>query len=212
MVLQWGDGIMSYDQDGNWNSTGEWGETENSAQRRGRNFFDRYLKDRTVIDIGCGSTPITHNAFKYDTLYDENYNATFMKEIEDEMFDVVYASHVLEHVTIPYLAIRNWWRILKPEGFLIIAVPERDLYEGKRELPSMWNWDHKFFILTDKEDLPYTINLNQFFGSVLLDKEYEVEYMEICSGLVYPELPDTFHKLHPYPEYQIETVIKKCHA
>jgi len=201
---------MPYNKEGEWIDNGRWGETNNSSQRRGIYFFNRYLRDKTVLDIGCGHSSITEDAFTYDQLENENYDATFMKEIGNEMFDVVYASHVLEHLMIPYLALRNWWRILRVDGFLIIAVPDRDLYEGKRELPSRWNVDHKMFFLSNREDLPYTINFSSFIRSCLIDKEYEIEYMDVCGDDVVDSFPnESWSKDHPFPEYQIEMVVKK---
>ena len=38
-------------------------------------------------------------------------------------FDEIHASHVLEHLSDPLLAMREWHRILRPEGRLTIKVP-----------------------------------------------------------------------------------------
>lgn len=43
-------------------------------------------------------------------------------DLPDERFDVVYCSHVLEHVN-DALAIPEFWRILKPGGLLIAMMP-----------------------------------------------------------------------------------------
>ena len=61
-----------YDEHGFYQSRG-WSESGNSAIRRGKEFFDKYLKDKTIIDIGCGFDPITENAFPYDTKVNEQY-------------------------------------------------------------------------------------------------------------------------------------------
>jgi SAM-dependent methyltransferase len=41
----------------------------------------------------------------------------------DDEFDLVYASHVLEHLDNPVKVIEEIWRILKPNGMLIVKVP-----------------------------------------------------------------------------------------
>lgn len=41
----------------------------------------------------------------------------------DETFDVVYASHVLEHIVDDRKAMREIHRILKPDGWAILQVP-----------------------------------------------------------------------------------------
>lgn len=41
----------------------------------------------------------------------------------DESFDVIYCSHVLEHVPDDKQAIREFFRVLKPDGWAILLVP-----------------------------------------------------------------------------------------
>ncbi len=52
----------------------------------------------------------------------------------------------------PKVALKNWWRVLKPGGYLIIYLPHRDLYEKKKNLPSRFNTNHTHFFLIDEED------------------------------------------------------------
>lgn len=42
---------------------------------------------------------------------------------ENETFDLVIANHVLEHVTNDILAIKEIYRVLKPNGFSVLQVP-----------------------------------------------------------------------------------------
>lgn len=42
---------------------------------------------------------------------------------EDDSFDWLIATHVLEHVPFPHLAIQEWVRVLKPGGVLSIILP-----------------------------------------------------------------------------------------
>jgi len=181
------------------------GETSNASERRlENNFFEKYLKDKSIIDVGAGDDPITDNALKYDPAFNPNYDGNFLPDISDESFEVVYSSHMLEDSICPYLTVRNWWRILKPNGHLIICVPHRDLYEMKKELPSNWNLNHKFFVLPDDEELPYTINFEHFLKATLSDKKFVIISLEICDSGV-ESSPD----VHSHPEYQIEVIIRK---
>lgn len=41
----------------------------------------------------------------------------------DETFDVIYCSHVLEHVPDDIRAIREFHRVLKPNGWIVLLVP-----------------------------------------------------------------------------------------
>lgn len=45
--------------------------------------------------------------------------------IENQHFDFVVANHVIEHLTDPIRALREWHRILRPKGLLYLAVPDK---------------------------------------------------------------------------------------
>ena len=42
---------------------------------------------------------------------------------EDNLFDVIICSHVLEHIVGDRKAMRELFRVLRPEGFAILQVP-----------------------------------------------------------------------------------------
>lgn len=186
-------------------------ETKKAYDRRVKEgFFDKYVKGK-VIDIGVGridthdgADPLTPDC---DTWDKDNGDATYMKGVEDETYDTVYTSHLLEHLNNPVEAIKNWFRILKKGGHLIICVPHRDLYERKKTLPSKWNLDHKFFILPFECEPPNTFSLSGLIGYGLKGEEYIVEYIKECNTCTPDNLQDL--KQHGNGEYQIEAVIRK---
>lgn len=45
--------------------------------------------------------------------------------IDDDAFDFIVANHVLEHVTSPIDALREWRRILRDGGLLMLALPDK---------------------------------------------------------------------------------------
>lgn len=49
-------------------------------------------------------------------------------ELDAERFDVIYASHVLEHLLDPSHAFKNFYQHLKPKGRLVIEVPNFDYH------------------------------------------------------------------------------------
>lgn len=181
-------------------------ETGKAHDRRERSgFFEKYCQGQG-IDIGVGRID-SHGADpllpEIDTWDKDNGDATFMFGVPNESYDFVYASHILEHISNCYLALLNWWRILKPGGYLILFVPHRDLYEKRTELPSRWNADHKFFLLPESHDLPFTIGLGPLVSAAL--PSGEIITMEICSEghTIYdPEV-------HSDGEISIEMVIRK---
>lgn len=181
-------------------------ETSKARERREREgFFDLYCQGQG-IDIGVGridsfgADPLLPNI---DTWDKDNGDATFMIGVENHTYDFVYASHILEHISNCYLALLNWWRILKPGGYLIIAVPHRDLYEKRGELPSQWNQDHKFFFMPYESELPFTIGLTELCRSAL--PAGELIYLKECSEGHTISDPH----LHSDGEYSIEVVLRK---
>ena len=132
------------------------GETSKAHARRVREgFFDKYCQGQG-LDIGQGGDPVVAGVRGWDIV---DGDAQYLQGVGDRSFDFVYASHILEHMRDPGKALLNWWRVLKPGGFLIVAVPDRDLYEGKQRLPSVRNPDHKSFFLLDSDDPPDTLGL-----------------------------------------------------
>ncbi len=63
-------------------------------------------------------------------------DAINLSRFEDETFDVVYASHILEHFDFDEApetssgsfldALKEWYRVLKTSGKLLVAVPDMD--------------------------------------------------------------------------------------
>jgi SAM-dependent methyltransferase len=103
----------------------------------------------------------------------------------------------------PELALRNWLRVVKPGGYLILYVPHRELYEKRKMLPSRWNIDHKFFILPEFDEPPDTLGLVQLVKRAL--GETEIVYHKVCDEghtIVDPDL-------HSDGEYSIEMVVRK---
>lgn len=115
------------------------GETsKRHASRQASGWFERYLVGEG-IDIGCGDDPVTPTCTPWDL---PQGDAQVMAGVPDARFDWVYSSHCLEHMVDPSVALANWWRILKPGGYLIVLVPDEDLYE-QQNWPPIFNADHK---------------------------------------------------------------------
>ena len=112
------------------------------------------------IDIGCDRDPITPDAITHDKIY--GFDASDLSRYPNECFDFVYSSHCLEHLVDPTLAVKEWWRVVKKGGHLIIVVPHFALYE-KKVLPSRFNSDHKWGF-TLKE-----LSKNIFSGKLIQD-------------------------------------------
>jgi ADP-heptose:LPS heptosyltransferase len=180
------------------------GEVTKAYDRRVReNWFEAYCpEDKAGIDIGCQHDPINHTFRRWDIIFGDS-DATFMQGVPDGKFWTVHASHVLEHVHHPVLALQNWYRILKRGGNLIVLVPHRDLYEKKLELPSIWNGDHKSFWLPETAEAPHTRSLKHTILEAIPNAE--IISFRVLDENYYSESA----AVHSQGEYSIEAVIRK---
>jgi ubiquinone/menaquinone biosynthesis C-methylase UbiE len=125
-------------------------ETSKSMTRR---FYDyRYFTRYFVgdgIDIGSGNDGLSNFMYFMPMVksikdWDKNDgDAQFMEGDDDETYNFVHSSHCLEHMNDPKEALKNWFRILKKGGFMVVTVPDSDLYE-QGVWPSNKNSDHKW--------------------------------------------------------------------
>lgn len=110
----------------------------------------QYAQPLLGLDIGYkGSEPNALPVLETATGVDVDYPGYDGRTLPfaDESQDYVFTSHVLEHISDWQNALRDWFRVLKPYGHLILIVPHRDLYEKKLNPPSRWNEDHKRFYI-----------------------------------------------------------------
>lgn len=120
-----------------------------SYERRVRDgFIAKYLSGQHILDIGFSGretdiVPITDTAIGIDRDY-PGYDGTHLP-FPDLSQDAVLAAHVLEHIPNYPDALREWYRVLRVGGYLVIMVPHRYLYERRPDIPSRWNPEHKRF-------------------------------------------------------------------
>jgi ubiquinone/menaquinone biosynthesis C-methylase UbiE len=120
-------------------------------------------KLRKGLDAGCGDASFTETLSGY---FEKTYatdisaaqileNRTRLTDIEfsvhdlsealpfpDEFFDCVWCSEVLEHLFDPLFALRQYCRVLRPTGMLLVTVP----YHGgiKNLMIALFKWNRHF--------------------------------------------------------------------
>jgi SAM-dependent methyltransferase len=158
-------------------------ETAKANQRRKNSWvYDRVFSGR-VIDIGCGDDILNKSGdFKNIisvTPFDlAQGDAQYINLAVKENYDCVYSSNCLEHMVDVKVALKNWWEVVKPGGYMVFTVPDEDLYEQGR-FPSLWNFDHKwtFTIYKTKSWTPKSINIldliKELHGAKVLKIELE---------------------------------------
>lgn len=190
-------------------------ECSKSIQRRlaDSNFLRRYFVGDGV-DIGGKPDPL----MLYKELFPlmtsvktwdwEDGDAQFLKGVADNSLGFVHSSHCLEHLVDPKEGLRNWFRVVREGGYLVISVPDEDLYE-QGVFPSTFNCDHKwtFTIFKAKSWSDRSINLLDVVRE--LGPAAEVVRIELLSANYRFDLPRFDQTLTPVGECGIELVIRK---
>jgi SAM-dependent methyltransferase len=80
--------------------------------------------------------------------------------IADGTYDFVHSSHCLEHLSAPRRAVSHWVRVLKPGGYLVVVVPDEDMYE-QGVWPSTFGVGHQHSFTTAKDESwsPFSIDV-----------------------------------------------------
>jgi SAM-dependent methyltransferase len=178
-------------------------------------FTARYFVGRG-IDIGCGPDPLGRQRAlgawpgmaSCDEWDIEDGDAQLMQGVPDESYHFVYSSHTLEHVRDPVETLANWWRILKPGGYLIVAVPDEDMYE-QGVWPPTFNTDHKHTFAVGKRRSwsPVSKNVDDLLPA-LGGEIVKIERVEECFIFGIQRVDQTSASL---AESCIEFVVRKPH-
>ncbi len=176
-------------------------------------FVRRYFRGRGV-DIGGAPDPLALYKELFPLVEDirtwdlDDGDAQFMAGVADDSFDFVFSSHCLEHLNDPAEGLRNWLRVVKPNGYVVFAIPEEDLYE-QGVFPSTFNRDHKntFTIGKTASWSPRSVNVLALLAS--LGPEAAVEKIELLDSTYRYSLPRFDQTLTPAGESGIEVVIRK---
>ena len=60
---------------------------------------------------------------------------TEIPDINNESYNFIFASHVLEHIANPLKALKEWIRIIDSKGYLILILPEKSCcFDHKRDV------------------------------------------------------------------------------
>lgn len=125
-------------------------ETSKSMARRfcDYRYFTKYFKGHGM-DIGAGRDGLS-NYMEFmpmvESIYDWDIgdgDAQYLDGVENNSFDFIHSSHCLEHLQGADTALYNWLRVLKVGGYMVVTVPDMDLYE-QGIWPSNKNPDHKY--------------------------------------------------------------------
>jgi SAM-dependent methyltransferase len=135
-------------------------------------------------------------------------DAQLMHGVADDSIDFIFSSHCLEHLDDPFAGLARWFAILKPNGHLIITVPDEDLYE-QGVWPSTFNAGHRhsFTIAKRTSWSPASINIMTLLDS--LGPHADIRKLEVLDHTYRYSLPRIDQTLSPVGECGIEFVVRK---
>jgi SAM-dependent methyltransferase len=190
-------------------------ECSKSISRRlaDSNFINRYFAGNG-LDIGGKLDPLglyqelfcQMNSVK--TWDWEDGDAQIMAGVPDQEYDFVHSSHCLEHLIDPREGLANWLRVVRHGGYLVVTVPDEDLYE-QGIFPSTFNKDHKwtFTIFKHRSWSNRSINILDLVRD--LGEAAELVCVEQLSATYRFDLPRYDQTLTPVGECGIEFVVRK---
>lgn len=116
-----------------------------------------YLRGRG-LDVGAGDFRVLPHAITVDNMHHTAFGFTQKPDIiaeaddlsifGDQSMDFVYSSHTLEHVVDLRKTLKEWWRLVKVGGYLVLYLPHEDLYPKMGEPGA--NPDHKHNLNADR--------------------------------------------------------------
>ncbi len=149
--------------------------------------------------------PLMKNVRTWDL---EDGDAQYLAGVEDGSYDFVHSSHCLEHLHDPREGIRNWFRVTRPGGFMVVTVPDEDLYE-QGVFPSTHNRDHKWTFTIFKKESWSARSINLLDLLQTLGREADIEKIELLNSSYRYSLPRYDQTLTPIGECAIEMVVRK---
>ena len=108
----------------------------------------KYITGR-VADVGAGDDRIVPDAYTLDGRQTGDIQIVrdgLFFEQQDGMFDTVFSSHFLEHVSDPAQYLTNWWMHCNRGGHLVLYLPQKDAYNSHENPEHMFNWSYDDFM------------------------------------------------------------------
>lgn len=184
-------------------------------------FHSRYFVG-DGIDVGGGPDPIGQYVRVFPLMTSARVwdfsngdgDAQYMEGVADKTYDFLVSSHCWEHVQDPVVALRNWIRIVKDQGYLIITVPDEDMYEGG-VFPSRWNPDHKHTFTIHKLRSWSPVSVNVLDTLIRFTSVVDIERITLVKDFyrdpaVFKHFQEEFDQtMTPNAECAIEIVLQK---
>ena len=151
-----------------------------------------YLRGRG-LDIGAGDFKVLPHVLSVDNMNHVQFGFSQKPDIvaeaedlsifADQSMDFVYSSHTLEHVVDYKKTLKEWWRLVKIGGYMVLYLPHKDFYPNIGQEGA--NSDHKH------DFLPQDIIDAMPAGYDIIEKEDRNQDDEYSFLLVFKRLQGT---------------------
>ena len=103
-------------------------------------------EEGVIYDLGCGANKTLNCAIGVDVIPGTNLTASldYLPSVASKSVDVIISRHSLEHIIDIPKAIKEWIRILKNEGKIIIVLPDHSKIDTMHEALSGGKHVHAF--------------------------------------------------------------------
>jgi SAM-dependent methyltransferase len=187
-------------------------ETLKATERRKNTWLYNKVFSGEGIDIGCGTDVLNAgkefpNVTSVQPFDIEHGDAQKITQYVHRQFDFVHSSQCLEHMHNVEEALANWWSLVRPGGYLVVTIPDEDLYE-QGHFPSRFNPDHKwtFSIYKTVTWSPRHYNVLQL---ILGLQDFEIVKLELVDTNYSEKLKGLDQTLGSAEAF-IEFILKKC--
>jgi predicted SAM-dependent methyltransferase len=153
------------------------------------------------VDLGFGGDPIHPSAIRVDNPSPYAATGTYPVQLggdaahldwfRDGVLDYVYSSHLLEDFTDTACVLREWLRVLKPGGHLVIFCPDEPTYRAHCQATGqIYNVHHKHadFTLQKVKDILQGIGGVKFIHEAPMVDIYS---WELVAVRISAEVPPT---------------------
>jgi len=122
------------------------------------------LASEGAFPIYPGLASIDNCNFAKDTIWSSDavrYEKSFISEataldVEPDTYDCLIASHCLEHIANPIRALLEWKRVLRPNGFMLLILPNRDFtFDWRRAITTLEHMRRDYELGTPESDLTH---------------------------------------------------------
>lgn len=107
-----------------------------------RGFFPVYLYAKQIDGVNFSTHTLwegnleegmTYNYYDRKTGHQFILEASDLSDVKDNCYDFLLSSHSLEHIANPIKALKEWHRVVKPDGTIVLVVPDKEnTFDNKR--------------------------------------------------------------------------------